>query len=91
MVALAHRKNALYHRGRLQKGYHQMNQRVLLMIGLASLGLLTACADQQANAYRKDPKIFLKELVYCQDNYATVGNTPQCRSAFKVNSELFPE
>lgn len=68
-----------------------MNQRVLLILGLATMGLLTACANQQANAYRKDPKSFLQELVYCQNNYAALGNTPQCRAAFKVNSELFPE
>ena len=68
-----------------------MNQRVLLIIGLTLMGLLTACADRQADAYRKDPKGFLKELVYCQNNYAAIGNTPQCKAAFKVNSELFPE
>ena len=36
-----------------------MNQRVLLILGLATMGLLTACADQQANAYRKNPKVIL--------------------------------
>jgi hypothetical protein len=42
-------------------------------------------------AYRQHPKSFLQELVYCQDNYAAVGNTPACRAAFRVNSQLFPQ
>jgi hypothetical protein len=68
-----------------------MKHRVLLFIGLAAMGLLSACADRQAVAYRNDPHAFLKELVYCQSNYAAVGHSSQCRAAFRVNSELFPE
>jgi len=55
------------------------------------MGLLTACANKQVTAYKSDPHEFLKELVYCQNNYAAIGNTPKCQAAFKVNSELFPE
>ncbi len=61
------------------------------LVLLTAAGILTACADPQAQAYRKHPKSFLQELVYCQNNYATVGNTPQCRAALKVNAQLFPE
>jgi hypothetical protein len=68
-----------------------MKRYVLLVISVAAMGLLTACANQQVTAYKNDPHDFLKELVYCQNNYAAIGNTPKCQAAFKVNSELFPE
>ncbi len=68
-----------------------MKRYILLLIGAAVMGSLTACANRQVTAYKKDPHAFLKELVYCQNNYAALKDTPQCKAAFKVNSELFPE
>lgn len=60
----------------------------LLLLGSAAL--LSACADGHASHYRTDHKAFLKELIYCENNYASQHDTPACRAAFKVNSELFP-
>jgi hypothetical protein len=62
-----------------------------LVLLAAAGGLVSCAADPQVQAYRQHPKSFLQELVYCQDNYAAVGNTPACRAAFRVNSQLFPE
>lgn len=61
---------------------------LFLLLGAAAL--LSACADNHASKYREDHKAFLKELIYCENNYASQHNTPACRAAFKVNSELFP-
>ena len=61
-----------------------------LFLLAAALGLVS-CADPQVQAYHQHPQSFLQELVYCQNNYAAVGNTPACRAAFRVNSQLFPE
>lgn len=66
-----------------------IKHRALLLAALAAMGLLAACADPQASAYRKDPHALMKEVVYCENNYATIGTTPQCRAALQVNSELF--
>jgi hypothetical protein len=68
-----------------------MKPHALSLIAVAAMGLFTSCADKQVTAYKNDPQVFLKELVYCQNNYAAIGNTPKCQAAFKVNSELFPE
>ncbi|HTH99736.1 MAG TPA: hypothetical protein VL752_02220 [Acidisoma sp.] len=64
--------------------------RNTLFILLGSAVLLSACADSHASEYRNDHKAFLKELIYCENNYASQHNSPACRAAFKVNSELFP-
>lgn len=61
------------------------------LVLLVAAGALVSCADPQVQAYHQHPQSFLKELVYCQNNYAAVGNTPACRAAFRVNSQLFPE
>ena len=68
-----------------------MKQQILRAIAVGAMGMLAACANRQVTAYKNDPHAFLKELVYCQNNYATIGNTPKCQAAFKVNSQLFPE
>jgi hypothetical protein len=62
------------------------------LVLLAAAAALVSCAsDPQVQAYHEHPKSFLQELVYCQNNYATVGDTPACRAAFRVNSQLFPQ
>lgn len=61
---------------------------VLILIGSAVF--LSACADHHASEYRKDHKAFLKELIHCENNFTSERNSPACRAAFKVNSELFP-
>jgi hypothetical protein len=61
------------------------------LVLLVAAGALVSCANPQVQAYHQHPQSFLHELVYCQNNYATVGNTPACRAAFRVNSQLFPE
>jgi hypothetical protein len=58
---------------------------------LVAASALVSCADPQVQAYHQHPQSFLQELVYCQNNYAAVGNTPACRAAFRVNSQLFPQ
>jgi hypothetical protein len=68
-----------------------MKQQIFRVIAVSAVGVLTACANRQVTAYKSDPHAFLKELVYCQNNYAAIGNTPKCQAAFKVNSQLFPE
>jgi hypothetical protein len=68
-----------------------MKPHALSLIAVTAMGLLTSCANKQVTAYKNDPQVFLKELVYCQNNYAAIGNTSKCQAAFKVNSELFPE
>lgn len=59
------------------------------LLGMAAL--LSACTDSHVQTYRSDHKAFLKELIYCENNYAAKHDTPACRAAFRVNSELFPE
>jgi len=64
------------------------NSALFLLLGLTCL--LAACTDGHVTKYRSDHKAFLKELIYCENNYAAKHDTPACRAAFKVNSELFP-
>ena len=64
--------------------------RNAVLILLGSAALLSACADEHLKTYRADHKAFLKELIYCENNYASQRDTPACRAAFQVNSELFP-
>lgn len=52
--------------------------------------LLSGCANAQVQAYRNDTRAYLKELVHCENNYATLKDTPQCRAAFRINEEMFP-
>lgn len=61
---------------------------LLILFGLVAG--LPACTDSHVSTYRDDHKAFLKELIYCENNYETQKNTAACRAAFKVNSELFP-
>ncbi|GAB0118340.1 hypothetical protein [Acidisoma sp. 7E03] len=68
-----------------------MPRNVLPFLLLCTTGLLAACSDTHVTTYRSDHKAFLKELIHCENNYAAEHNTPACRAAFKVNSELFPE
>jgi hypothetical protein len=64
--------------------------RKSFFILLGSAAFLSACADGHASKYRADHKAFLKELIYCENNYTNERNSAACRAAFKVNSELFP-
>ncbi|GAB0113679.1 EexN family lipoprotein [Acidisoma sp. C75] len=65
--------------------------RNLLRIIIAGCLLsLAACSDGNAAHYRADHKAFLRELIHCENNYATERDTPACRAAFRVNAELFP-
>ncbi len=66
-------------------------QRPQLLLLLLATGLLSGCGGGQADTYRQDHKAFLKELIYCENNYAAERNSSGCRAAFKVNSELFPD
>jgi hypothetical protein len=68
-----------------------MRLRFCLVLLAAAAGLASCATDPHVQAYRAHPQSFLQELVYCQNNYAAVGNTPECRAAFRVNSQLFPE
>ncbi len=61
------------------------------VLSLAALGLLAGCANPRVTAYKNDHKAFLDELVYCQNHYAQMKDNPDCKAAFRVNSQLFPE
>ena len=52
--------------------------------------LLSGCANPEVQTYRKDPQAYLKELVHCENNWATLKDTPQCRAAMQINEEMFP-
>jgi hypothetical protein len=65
--------------------------RPTFLVLIVATGLLSGCGGGQTDTYRQDHKAFLKELIYCENNYATDRDTPACRAAFKVNSELFPD
>ncbi len=54
-------------------------------------GLLAGCGNPQVATYRQDHKAFLKELIYCENNYAAERDSPGCQAALKVNAELFPD
>jgi hypothetical protein len=66
-------------------------QRPALLIGLCATSLLTGCGNEHVTTYRQDHKAFLKELIYCENNYAAEKDSAGCRAAFRVNSELFPD
>jgi len=53
--------------------------------------LLSGCANSDVQAYRKDPHAYLKELVYCENNWAALKDTPKCQAAMQINEEMFPE
>jgi ferritin-like protein len=59
---------------------------MFIVLGL----LLSGCANPRVQAYRKDPQAFLKVLVHCENNYAALKDTPECRAAIKLNEEMFP-
>jgi hypothetical protein len=52
--------------------------------------LLSGCANPQVQVYRKDPHAYLKELVYCENNWAELKDTPNCQAAMQINEEMFP-
>ncbi len=62
-----------------------------LIGGFVAASLLGGCADERVATYQQDHRAFLKELIYCENNYAAERETPGCRAAFKVNADLFPE
>ncbi len=66
-------------------------RRPVLLIGICMTSLLAGCGSEQVSTYRQDHKAFLKELIYCENNYAAEKDSAGCRAAFKVNSELFPD
>ncbi len=66
-------------------------RRPVLLIGLCATCLLAACGSEELTTYRQDHKAFLKELIYCENNYAAERDSAGCRAAFKVNAELFPD
>jgi hypothetical protein len=61
------------------------------MIGMFATSLLAGCGSEQVTTYRQDHKAFLRELIYCENNYSAEKDSTGCRAAFKVNSELFPD
>lgn len=63
---------------------------VLAVIGGALAGCATSPQDAAYQAYRRDSRAALREVVRCESNYAAIGETPQCRAALRINSELFP-
>lgn len=68
-----------------------MKRRIVAAATFIAVGLLlSACANPQVQTYRKDPHAYLKELVYCENNYAALKDTPKCRAAMQINEEMFP-
>lgn len=64
-------------------------------IGLAAMFvaaglLLGGCANPEVQTYRNDPHAFVRELIHCENDYAALKDTPQCRAAIKLNEEMFP-
>jgi hypothetical protein len=59
---------------------------VVVALGL----LLGGCANPQVQTYRNDPHAYLKELVHCENNYAALKDTPQCKAAIELNEQMFP-
>jgi hypothetical protein len=52
--------------------------------------VLSSCGNSQVQDYREDPHAYLKELVHCENNYAALKDTPQCRAAMQINEDMFP-
>lgn len=67
-----------------------MHAVAVVVIGSLLAGCASSPEDVAYRAYRKDPRAALREVAHCQSNYAAIGQTPRCRAALRVNSELFP-
>lgn len=53
--------------------------------------LLGGCGGgSPAQVYVPDVHAYLKTLVYCENHYPALKDTPQCREAFRKNEEMFP-
>jgi hypothetical protein len=65
-----------------------VSRAVAMAIGLGLL--LGGCANPQVQTYRKNPHAYLKELVHCENNYAALKDTPQCKAAIELNEQMFP-
>lgn len=66
-------------------------QAVAPLIAAALLSLLGGCASgSPASPYGTDVHAYLKTLVYCENHYPALKDTPECRAAFRKNEEMFP-
>ena len=67
-----------------------MRVMIVVLAGCLLAGCTDPAQESAYQAYRKDRPAALREVAHCQSNYNAISQTPQCRAAFQVNSELFP-
>lgn len=69
-----------------------MKRRVRGVVLCIALSLsLDACGSSPlVRTYRNDTPTYLKTLVYCENHYPALKDTPECRAALQINQEMFP-
>lgn len=67
-----------------------MRRILILLIGMAGISMLSGCGSNTAETqYKQNPRGFMHQVIECENDYATIGQTPRCRRALRLNATLF--